>query len=205
MIYEFRTYTLKVGSLNPVLDLFEKSMPAREKYSDLGAFFYSEFGRANQILHIWPFEDLNQRAQIRADSHNDPDWPPKIADHLLDMESEVFIPADFVEPLKPGVYGNFYEIRSYDYRPATIPAGLKAWAERIDERVKRSPCVGLFYSDFGRLNKLVHIWPYDSLEQRAEIRAKAEADGIWPPNSGDKRPITQDVAIWRPAAFSPVK
>ena len=47
MIYEVRTYTLKPGSVAQFEENFGKALPARQKYSKLGAFWHSEIGPLN--------------------------------------------------------------------------------------------------------------------------------------------------------------
>ena len=44
MIYEVRTYTLKPGSVAKFEENFGKALPARQKYSKLGAFWHTEIG-----------------------------------------------------------------------------------------------------------------------------------------------------------------
>ena len=41
MIYEVRTYTLKPGSVAKFEENFGKALPARQKYSKLGAFWHT--------------------------------------------------------------------------------------------------------------------------------------------------------------------
>ena len=40
--------------------------PLREKHSKLGAFWHTEFGPLNQVIHVYPYEDLSQRTSVRA-------------------------------------------------------------------------------------------------------------------------------------------
>src|SRR5438128_2008961 len=67
MIYEIRTYTLKVGSLNEVEKRFGSAYESRQKYSPLAGFFHTEVGPLNQIVHIWPYADQAERTRIRAE------------------------------------------------------------------------------------------------------------------------------------------
>ncbi|MBI4595736.1 MAG: NIPSNAP family protein [Candidatus Tectomicrobia bacterium] len=99
MIYEMRTYTLKPGSVDTVEKLFAESLPHRLKYSKLTAFWHTEIGPLNQIIHLWEYNDLNHRTEVRAKSMKDPNWPPKIAEYIVEMESKILIPAAF-SPIK---------------------------------------------------------------------------------------------------------
>ena len=65
MIYELRTYTLKPGTQPTVLGLFETALPHRVARSPLGGFWYTEIGPLNQIVHLWPYESLSHRAEVR--------------------------------------------------------------------------------------------------------------------------------------------
>ena len=77
MIYEIRTYTLKPGQILEFEKRFEASLSVRLKYSELAAFWHTEIGPLNQVIHIWPYENLQKRAEIRARLAQEPGWPPK--------------------------------------------------------------------------------------------------------------------------------
>ncbi|HXA23929.1 MAG TPA: NIPSNAP family protein, partial [Acetobacteraceae bacterium] len=66
MIIEVRTYTLKPGSLAEVEKRFADALPNRLKHSKLAAFWHSEVGRLNQIIHVWPYDSFEHRAAVRA-------------------------------------------------------------------------------------------------------------------------------------------
>src|ERR1700732_1936427 len=66
MLYEVRTYTLRPGTLAEFEERFAKRLPLREKHSKLGAFWHSEFGPLNQVIHVYPYDDLRQRTSVRA-------------------------------------------------------------------------------------------------------------------------------------------
>ena len=66
MIYEVRTYTLRPGTVAEFEERFAKRLPLREKHSKLGAFWHTEFGPLNQVIHVYPYDDLQQRTAVRA-------------------------------------------------------------------------------------------------------------------------------------------
>ena len=65
MIYEIRTYNLKLGQLNEYWERFGEKLPGRQKLSELGGHWYTEVGPLNQMVAVWPYESLEQRAEIR--------------------------------------------------------------------------------------------------------------------------------------------
>ena len=58
MIIEMRTYTLQPGSLATFEERFAKALPVRAKVSPLAAFWHTEVGPLNRVIHIWPYDDL---------------------------------------------------------------------------------------------------------------------------------------------------
>lgn len=52
--------------------------------------------------------------------------------------------------------------------------------------------------------RIVHIWPFDSLDQRVEVRRDLVATHRWPPPGGPEHIIEADSIMAWPAAFSPL-
>ena len=127
MIYEIRTYNLKLGQLNEYWDRFSEKLPARQELSQLGAHWYTEVGPLNQMVAVWPYESLEQRAEIRraAEAEPNPVWPPDTSDLIVSMVSEIFLPAPFMEPLGDRDIGPIYEMRIYTYPPGRHAASFR--------------------------------------------------------------------------------
>lgn len=204
MIYEFRTYTLKVGSMGKFEDNFAKALPIREKHSKLTACWHTEIGPLNQIIHVWAYEDMKHRAEVRAAAAAEPGWPPPGDDEdILKMETEIVMPAPFQGAIEPGRHGNFFEMRYYDTLPGSMPQIMDVWGAKLPGRLKYSPLFFCGFTDMGSLNRLIHIWAYDDMKQRSEIRAASVAAGDWPPATG-KYLVTMNNKIMVPSSFSPV-
>lgn len=206
MIYEFRSYILKPATVPDFLKRFEEGYEHRKQHSEVLGVWYTEIGPLNQVVHVWPYENMAERARIRAESAKSPHWPPKVHEYLLTMESEIFVPFPFSPPPKPGEYGPYYEFRSYIAQPAGGMAGVIENTEpMLPGRLGLSPMLFMGQSDLGSLNKLVHIWPYKSLDERMEIRKKAVDENIWPPAGARENLMTQENKIMLPASFSPMQ
>ena len=206
MIIEVRTYQLKPNSVAEVEKRFGEGLPAREKLSKLTALWHTEVGPLNEITHIWTYDSFEQRTAIRAEAVRTGVWPPKIAEFIVNMQSEIFVPAPFSPPLEAREVGPLFEIRSYTLAPGGIPGMIERWSGKIDERVKLSPLVGAWYSEFGGLNKWVHIWAYKDAAERQRIRAEAIAKGGWPPGGGlAGQMLKQENKLVMPAACSPLR
>ena len=205
MIYEVRTYNLQPGSVPVFEENFAKALPAREKYSKLGAFWHTEFGPLNQVIHVWPYEDIEERNRIRAEASKDPDWPPKNDPNMyVNMESEIYTPAPFMRPLGGDQdLGNIYEMRVYTYKPGSMPEVINRWAAAIPHREEYSPLAAAMSSEIGDLNKWIHIWPYKDLNDRATVRAEAIKNPNWPPQTREFL-VKQENKLMVPASFSPM-
>ena len=204
MIYEMRTYALKPATVADFEAKFAEALPHREKYSKLGAFWHTEFGPLNQVIHVWPYEDLNERARIREEAAKDPNWPPKTLDLILSMETQILMPAPFMRPLGNQQLGNIYEMRIYNYQPGSIPKVISRWSEAIYYREKYSPLAACWYSELGDLNTWYHVWPYKDMAERDRIRAEASKEPHWPPPTREFL-VNQENKLLIPAAFSPMR
>ncbi|HKS88804.1 MAG TPA: NIPSNAP family protein [Stellaceae bacterium] len=204
MIVEFRTYRLKPGSVPEAEKRFGEGLVNRTKVSPLGAFWHTEVGPLNRIIHAWPYEDFGHRTQVRAQKIEG--WPPKIQEFIEEMKSEIFIPAPFSPKLEPRQLGGLYEIRIYTLAPGAIPGQIDRWSTAIDARTKLSPLAFAGHSELGGLNRWCHIWAYKDANHRAETRAKAVREGIWPPKGGQPgQTLVQENMLVVPAAFSPLR
>ena len=206
MIFEMRTYTLKPGATPQVEERFEAALPGRVRLSPLGGFWRTEIGTLNQIIHIWPYRDIEERGRIRAEAIKQGVWPPKIQEFVLDMETKILIPAPFSPPFQERQLGSVYEFRTYAYAPGSIPKMIDAWSRKIEVRTKLSPLVAAGYTEIGPLNQWVHIWAYKDLAERQRVREEAINQSIWPPPRGaDVVLLRQENVIAIPARFSPLR
>ena len=204
MIYEVRTYTLKPGSVAKFEENFSKALPAREKYSKLGGFWHTEIGPLNQVIHIWPYESVEERNEIRAEAAKDPNWPPpNTPDMYVSQESEIWNPAPFMRPLGPDqALGNIYEMRIYTYQTGAMGEVIKRWAAAVPHREEYSPLAVAMSSELGGLNKWMHVWPYKDLEDRERVRTEASKSEHWPPQTREFL-VKQENKMLVPASFSP--
>ena len=204
MIYEVRTYDLKPGAVPQAEEAFAAALPHREKYSPIAAFWHTDIGPLNQIIHVWGYEDLGERTRIRAEAGTDPNWPPKITPgNVVHANSEIWTPAPFMRPMGGDqALGTIYEMRTYTYEPGSIPELLTRWADSLPDREEISPLAAGMYTELGDLNRWMHIWPYESLSHRAEARAEASKLSNWP--SGAPGRVRQENKIMVPASFSPM-
>ena len=75
----------------------------------------------------------------------------------------------------------FNEIRTYRLKNGAIPGYLKVVGEEGIEIQKKhlGHLFGYFLSEIGPINEIVHIWAYESLDDRSARRARLAADPAW--------------------------
>ena len=100
MIVEERTYTLHAGKVPEYLALYEREGLAlqRSVLGTLVGYFSTEIGTLNQVVHLWAYEDLEDRGRRRAELLANSDWQAyfaKVAPLVRTMESRLLVPAPF--------------------------------------------------------------------------------------------------------------
>lgn len=204
MIYEFRTYTLRPRAMPEFLKSFGEALKHREQHSKLAACWQTEIGPLNQVIHVWGYDSVLDRNRICAEASQDDTWPPDNGHLIVNMKSEIMKPTPFTGQLEPADVGPYFEMRRYTLKPGGAPEMIRRWTEHLPGRLQRSPLVGVFTSEIGKLNLWVPIWGYRSLNQRMEIRKELKAAGIWPP-PGDTLVTHQENQIMLAAPFSPIR
>ena len=66
------------------------------------------------------------------------------------------------------------EMRTYKLKPGTSAAYLKIYAEKGMEVHRRvlGNLIGYFTTEIGDINQVIHLWGYDSFEDRQRRRAE---------------------------------
>jgi len=95
-----------------------------------------------------------------------------------------------------------YEIRTYTLRPRSMAEVEKRWAECYPVRERHSRAAAVLKTEFGPLNEFIHIWPYESIEERYRIRAEASKEDAWPPPIAEFI-LNQRIEILNPFPFAP--
>ena len=204
MIHEFRTYDLKPGSLTQYYSNTAPMMEKRLEYSPLVGYFHTEIGPLNRVLHIWEYEDLNERSAIRSQVIKDGIWPPPNKGIVENQQVDIFYQAPFLPKFERNrTIGPLFELRMYRYPVGAVAKVLDAWAPKIEARMNLAQPVGIWHSEIGGANQLAHMWAYESFEHRTEARKQFASIG-WPPDSGVS-PVAMQNMLMLAAEFSPIQ
>ncbi|TCG07966.1 NIPSNAP family protein [Paraburkholderia steynii] len=103
----------------------------------------------------------------------------------------------------------FYEIRTYTVQPGKLKEYLQNFeAEGLPIISRHAKLIGWWYTEVGTLNQVVHIWAWESLDERVKRRAALLEDPNWMNRFIAKATpllIDQESRIMLPASFSPIR
>ena len=76
-----------------------------------------------------------------------------------------------------------YELRTYTFKPGTLPAYLKLNTEvgRVVRGDRYGRLVGGWTTEFGTINQYVHLWEYESVSERERLRGELANNPDWSP------------------------
>ncbi|MEP9365850.1 NIPSNAP family protein [Xanthobacter sp. VNH20] len=99
-LHEMRTYVFRLGTFNELLETWKKYLPRRAMMSPAPIIMYSITGNLQKIVHIWTYENFEQRTLVREKALDEGVWPaPGGAERWLSQENALLKPAIF-SPLR---------------------------------------------------------------------------------------------------------
>ena len=99
-----------------------------------------------------------------------------------------------------------YELRTYTVRPEKMPVLLDLWRQvgrpLIDRHLK---CLGVWTTESGELNRVVHLYVWDSYSSREELRRRFYEDSEAQAYVAQVKPLyqRQESVMLFPTDFSP--
>lgn len=203
MAYDVTLIALRPGTMPCALPKLQQALSTGA--GKLLACWTTDIGQLNQILVIREFDSAEAAAAAR-EAMVMSESPLGVGEFAISATSDSYAPLPFLAPLQPGTYGPFFEVRTYLMKPGVVTGNIDRWQKALPERIKRSPLLIAMNSVSGVTTRFIHIWPYQSMDERYSVRTKAVKDGIWPPpGGGEATLLDQKNDIYVPTAFSPIK
>lgn len=107
MIFDHRTYTCLPGRIKKHMKLYEDhGWEVQRRHLGEPVFYGAvETGDVNSYVHVWAFENADDRATKRAAMAADPDWQSFLklsaeAGNLTKQVNTIMTPAPFFKPAK---------------------------------------------------------------------------------------------------------
>src|SRR5512147_3088837 len=100
MYVEERMYVLQIGKAAEYFRNYEESgLKVQLKHlPNLVGYYLTEVGPQNMVVHLWAYDDLNQRDRCRAAMQADPEWQAYLGKNrpfMLKQETRVMKCAPF--------------------------------------------------------------------------------------------------------------
>jgi hypothetical protein len=102
MLYDHRYYCVRSGMLKKQLALYERFgwEVQRKHLGDPLAFLITETGNVNSYIHIWQYNDAEDRVRKRARLADNPAWQHYLekaaeAGYILSQETSLLVDAPF--------------------------------------------------------------------------------------------------------------
>ncbi|MDI3238023.1 NIPSNAP family protein [Acinetobacter ursingii] len=203
-LYQLINITIKMGTTTAVAQGIQHFYQDQAAHGKLLGVFFSDIGQLNQVVVLRGYatqQELDTENVRLATQEN----LFGAAENIIRYSVENFAGFDFLPEVELGEFGPVYEIRTYELKHGGVPHVLEAWKNAVPSRTQYSKLTIAMYALDGT-PRIVSIWPYASLNERSEVRAKAVADGIWPPKGGPQW-LTHEMQsmIALPTAVSPLK
>ena len=229
-IIEIRTYQSKPEDMNDYKNKSTVIAPTRSQYMQDRWKLYlvpeTGSGTLQDFIHIYHFEGLEERGNIRRKMALDNKWDEFLNTSrkcLVQQKSEIFVPINL-----KGIHLDYfninksddkndnpiYEIRHYQLIPGydTIPQMIDIFSKGLPDKLnccgdKLGQLVLLAHSDISILNQFIEIWRYPSQKASLEHRTASRKSNIWRQSIADaaKLTVTFQNRLMIPAKFSPLQ
>lgn len=163
----------------------------------------AENGELGQIWVLRRFDTvealLTAREQQRLVGH-----PLSQVSAVRSIEIESFAAFPFMPSVVTGPHGPAYEIRDYRLIPGGLPATISGWRSALPRRHTIDPITVVMYALDGD-DRIVHIWPFKSPDDRLAKRKQAYAEKVWPPPGAPQMIADADSSMAWPLPRSPLQ
>jgi len=210
MIYELRTSTVKQRSLSEAVKAAGIAWLEirKDDYGKLEGCWQTEIGPLNQVMELWSYQDLDERARLLADLSTNARWSAEylrsFRPHL--MREEIRLLNEVRAPKAPVQTPNIYEFRNYRTTPGAVTRWLQLFTGVLEVREKYTRMVGLWATEAPQVDEVCHIWVYSDLNARAAARAAMLEDPDWLGFLRDNTGLLEELhsTIMLPARHSPL-
>lgn len=163
----------------------------------------AENGRLGQIWVLRRFDTIDTllaaREQQRLHGH-----PLSQGSSVRSLSVETFAAFPFVPTVTAGSHGPAYEIRDYRLVPGGLPATITGWRTALPRRHSIDPITVVMYALDG-VDRIIHIWPFDSPNERLAKRKQAYEEKAWPPPGAPEVIADADSTMAWPLPQSPLQ
>lgn len=148
--------------------------------------WHSEIGELGAVLILRRFASHEELAAERQRHHQSTD-PFMGAGLVRSVQQESYQGFDFLPDIEPRAYGGLYEFRTYWLKPGGLPPTLAAWRAALAPAQEYTEHLVISMVALDGPPRILHLWGFESIQQRFDLRAKHYAAGLWPPKGAPEQ------------------
>ena len=202
-LYELVTLSFPLLSASEVSENARAWVASPEATGAVLGCWRTEIGTLGRLLVLRGFEsadELGRERQRALLSTN----PFNAGGVVTALEMDSYTPFSFLPPVTVGAQGKVYEFRTYRLQPGGLPPTLAGWEQAIGPAHEYTAHLVINMYALDGAPRITHIWRFASLEERASLRSKAYAAGVWPPKGGPENILVATSTIALPETWSPL-
>ncbi|CAK8685900.1 unnamed protein product [Clavelina lepadiformis] len=186
-VYEMRQYVIKPDGVQEYKKLTQELFYLRTRASKLVGFWFTEIGSLlNKTVHLWEYDSLMHRQEVRDALANDSEWQNNYIANLVRLVQEqqnctMYMPQWYSEVKSPEKQsGGVYELMTYNM----VMGGPVIWGKKLKSSIEAhvrlgyADLIGVWYTDIGDHNSVEVLWRYNNLTCREEGRERAHNDAV---------------------------
>jgi hypothetical protein len=200
--YELATLAFRLPDVQAAKAGIEPWLNAPGARGRLIGCWEAEHGVIGRVYVLREFDDERELAAERQRAALSP-RPFGAGDHLTDLAMHGYAPFPFMPRIITGHFGSVYEIRDYHLVPGGLPATIDGWRVKLPGRHRVDPIAVVMYALDGPA-RIVHIWPFEGLDQRVAVRRRLFEQGMWPPPGGPQHILEATSTMAWPLPGSPL-
>lgn len=204
MLYELTTLSCPLLAVGEAAKRAMAWAGEGSEHGELLGCWRTEFATLGRVLLLRGFDTAEGAAAERERALLSQD-PFDGGGIVTGLEMASHAPFPFLPAVRPGRRGDVYEFRTYRLKPGGLAPTLAGWrAAFAPAHVYTAHLVTNMYALDGA-TRITHIWAFETLEERARLRANAYGAGVWPPKSGPEQILEATSVIGLPEALSPLR
>lgn len=211
-VHELRVLTINPGHLKEFVQVSEKALAHKTKEgAKLIGYFNVTLGECtNEVMQIWQWESYKHREQATENLANNPAWEEytkTVKPMLQHQKYSIILQFPFWPLNYSQTKGGIYELRTYRLIPGAVWVWGDYWEQGLKHRSKYVQPVAAWYTEIGHLNTVHHLWRYDDMDQRRQLREAVWDEPGWSEIVELTHPLiqTMDSRILTPTDFSPLQ
>ena len=184
MIYELRMYTTKPGKMKHVVNAsatVAQKIRNGDTYGKLIGHWWSEFGRMNQYVHMWEYDNVNEMRKLRGELAARDDWKtkfvPLVGPYILSQKIRLL---KIINNLKqPKTPENIYELKVINLNVGKAASWVLHFNKILKDIENESVNIGLWQTELSNPNELIALWSHSDIYKMQEFWEKLESNSKW--------------------------